>query len=64
MIKVIKKASALLSVLWMTSCSDIAFGDKFLGDQPESSGATLEIMFSNKENANQVLYWTDLWTVH
>lgn len=55
MIKVIKKASALLSVLWMTSCSDIAFGDKFLGDQPESSGATLEIMFSNKENANKVL---------
>ena len=48
-------SSALLSVLWMTSCSDIAFGDKFLGDQPESSGATLEIMFSNKENANTVL---------
>ena len=31
---------ALGCVLIASSCSEISFGDKFLGDQPESSGAT------------------------
>ena len=33
---------ALGCVLIASSCSEISFGDKFLGDQPESSGATTE----------------------
>ena len=35
---------ALGCVLIASSCSEISFGDKFLGDQPESSGATTEEM--------------------
>ena len=42
-------------VLIASSCSEISFGDKFLGDQPESSGATTEEMFSSKINAEKVL---------
>ena len=41
---------ALGCVLIASSCSEISFGDKFLGDQPESSGATTEEMFSSKIN--------------
>lgn len=37
------------------SCSDIRFGDDFLGDHPESSGATLDEMFSSAVNADKVL---------
>lgn len=37
------------------SCSDIEFGDKFLGEAPESSGATLDTMFNSKVNADKVL---------
>lgn len=37
------------------ACSDLTFGDKFLGDQPESSGATLDSMFNSKVNADKVL---------
>lgn len=55
MTRIIKYISVLFGVLQMTSCSDLTFGDKFLGEQPESSGATLEIMFSKKENADKVL---------
>lgn len=39
----------------MYSCSDLTFGDKFLGSQPESSGAILDSMFSSKVNADKVL---------
>ena len=46
---------ALGCVLIASSCSEISFGDKFLGDQPESSGATTEEMFSSKINAEKVL---------
>lgn len=42
---------ALLTI----SCSEISFGDDFLGNQPESSGATTEEMFSSKINAEKVL---------
>jgi hypothetical protein len=46
---------ALGCVLIASSCSEISFGDKFLGDQPESSGSTTEEMFSSKINAEKVL---------
>lgn len=50
------KAMAWIFLLpGMVSCSDMVFGDKFLGEQPESSGATTEIMFSTKENSDKVL---------
>ncbi|MDD3968285.1 MAG: RagB/SusD family nutrient uptake outer membrane protein [Proteiniphilum sp.] len=39
----------------IVSCSEISFGDRFLGEQPESSGATTEEMFSSKEGAEKVL---------
>ena len=42
-------------ILIASSCSEISFGDKFLGNQPESSGATTEEMFSSKINAEKVL---------
>ena len=38
-----------------SSCSEISFGDKFLGNQPESSGATTKEMFSSRINAEKVL---------
>lgn len=44
----------LLSVT-LLSCSDLTFGDKFLGSQPEESGAVLDSMFSSKANADKVL---------
>lgn len=37
------------------ACSDIQFGDKFLDNQPESSGATLDKMFSSHLFADKVL---------
>ncbi len=37
------------------SCSDLKFGDDFLGTAPERSGATLDTMFSSKLNAEKVL---------
>lgn len=37
------------------SCSDLTFGDRFLGSEPESSGAVLDSMFSSKVNADKVL---------
>lgn len=37
------------------ACSDLTFGDKFLGEAPESSGATLDSMFNSKVNADKVL---------
>ena len=44
-----------ISLAAMVSCSEISFGDKFLGDQPESSGATTEQMFSSATEAEKVL---------
>lgn len=37
------------------ACSDLKFGDEFLGSQPESSGAVLDSMFNSKINADKVL---------
>ena len=42
---------AAVVCLLLASCSDIRFGDDFLGDHPESSGATLDEMFSSAVNA-------------
>lgn len=53
---IIKGIGITLScILIASSCSEISFGDSFLGDQPESSGATTEEMFSSKINAEKVL---------
>ncbi|MGM9756764.1 MAG: RagB/SusD family nutrient uptake outer membrane protein [Candidatus Cryptobacteroides sp.] len=46
---------AALSFAVIVSCSEIKFGDSFLGDQPESSGATMEQMFSSPTEAEKVL---------
>ena len=46
---------AALSFAAIVSCSEISFGDSFLGDQPESSGATTEQMFSSPTEAEKVL---------
>lgn len=42
-------------LVMLMSCSQISFGDKFLGDQPESSGATTAQMFSSRTEAEKVL---------
>ena len=52
---IIKILSIWLIVVNLLACSDLTFGDKFLGDQPESSGAILDSMFSSKANADKVL---------
>lgn len=44
----------LLSACFL-SCSDLTFGDQFLGSQPEESGAVLDSMFNSKANADKVL---------
>lgn len=53
--RIIKGFYILSGVFCMTSCSDLIFGNKFLDNQPESSGATTEMMFSTRENAEKVL---------
>lgn len=52
---IIKGIGVAFGCLCIVSCSDLSFGNKFLGEQPESSGATLEEMFSTKENSETVL---------
>ena len=44
---------AILSLL--TGCDDIRFGDRFLGDAGESSGATTDSLFRSKTEAEKVL---------
>ena len=54
----IRKYAALLvgaGMCMATSCSEISFGNEFLGDAPESSGSTLGTMFSSKINAEEVM---------
>ena len=54
--KIFKQLSLLVvGYLTLISCSEIKFGDDFLGNQPESSGATTEEMFSSAINAEKVL---------
>ena len=45
--KNIIKLLSICLVCGVCSCSDLTFGDKFLGSQPESSGAVLDSMFSS-----------------
>ena len=52
---ILKGFMALGCLLMASSCSEISFGDKFLGNQPESSGATTKEMFSSRINAEKVL---------
>ena len=40
--KNIIKLLSICLVYGVCSCSDLTFGDKFLGSQPESSGAVLD----------------------
>lgn len=37
------------------SCSDLEFGSNFLDQEPENSGATVEVMFSSRINSEKVL---------
>lgn len=53
-----KKIIFLLSIValyLLSSCSDLEFGDKFLGSQPESSGAVQDTMFNSMLNSEKVL---------
>lgn len=43
------------ALLLQVSCYDLRFGDAFLGEHPESSGATLDTLFSSAANADRVL---------
>lgn len=52
--KVIFFIIAAVSAL-SVSCSQISFGNEFLGNQPESSGADIEKMFSSRTEAEKVL---------
>ena len=53
--KKIRNIWLVLGCIGLFSCSEISFGDEFLGDQPESSGATTEQMFSSKAESDKVL---------
>lgn len=44
-----------MGITFACSCSDIKFGDDFLGTAPESNESTLDSMFSSKLNAEKVL---------
>lgn len=45
----------VLGLLASAACTEISFGDDFLGSAPESSGSTLETMFASQINSEQVL---------
>lgn len=52
-----KKTIGLIAGCWLmlSSCAEVTFWNEFLGDQPESSGATTEEMFASRLNAERVL---------
>lgn len=52
---IIYKTLFFAGFVMLLSCSQLTFGDKFLGDQPESSGATTPQMFSSATEADKVL---------
>jgi len=52
---IIYKTLFFAGFVMLMSCSQLTFGDKFLGDQPESSGATTPQMFSSATEADKVL---------
>ena len=62
--KNIIKLLSICLVCGVCSCSDLTFGDKFLGSQPESSGAVLDSMFSSKVNADKRIYLSALWVAY
>ena len=45
----------ILTLSISASCSDLTFGDTFLGSQPESSGALQDNMFNSMLNSDKVL---------
>ncbi len=49
------KYSLILLCAVMVSCTEVEFGDEFLGTQPEQSGATLDTLFANAINSELVL---------
>lgn len=51
----IKTLLALALLVAFTGCDDIRFGDRFLGDAGESSGATTDSLFHSKIEAEKVL---------
>lgn len=52
---IIKGLGVIGILIFIASCSELKFGDDFLGNQPESSGATTEEMFSSKANSDKIL---------
>ncbi len=46
---------SLAVIGFASACSDLKFGDNFLGEAPENSGADLKMMFSSSANADKVL---------
>ncbi|MGL5260754.1 MAG: RagB/SusD family nutrient uptake outer membrane protein [Bacteroides sp.] len=55
MSNIIKTLGIVLFCLSIASCSELSFGNKFLGKEPDSSGATTEQMFSSKSESDKVL---------
>lgn len=53
--KRIRKICFIFGCIGFVSCAEISFSDNFLGKQPESSGATIEQMFSSKVESDKVL---------
>ncbi|TKG93997.1 RagB/SusD family nutrient uptake outer membrane protein [Puteibacter caeruleilacunae] len=47
--------SLILLCMIIISCSEVKFGDEFLGTQPEQSGATIDTLFANAINSDLVL---------
>ena len=50
-----KGLGIILGCTFIASCQELSFGNKFLDKQPESSGATIEEMFSSRITAEEVL---------
>lgn len=53
--RLIQYSLILLISIIVASCTEVSFGDEFLGTQPEQSGATLDTLFSNAMNSELVL---------
>ena len=53
--KIISKFVILVAIFYSVSCSEIQFGDGGLSLPPESSGATIDTLFSSMANAEKVL---------
>ena len=66
--KNIIKLLSICLVCGVCSCSDLTFGDKFLGSQPESSGAVLDSMFrlqsQCRQSVDKRIYLSALWVAY